>query len=137
MGWRLIKGWETPWDIIPPQTLPLVYNGELRDDNVHLFFIRGEYYGNIDSHPITESSMIGFPEWFEFSEDYTENWVKVEECTTKYGWVRTKSGATEIGRRRFNIGWYLIHSKHLLINDSIECIMPIDIPIKPIPVPEI
>jgi hypothetical protein len=84
MGWELIKGWVTPYDVFLPQTIEKYGNDYYRIEGKRKVLLE-------PSHP--EKSVCSFkekhlkmmPEYFQYTPDLPEGWVKDTEESV--GWI--------------------------------------------------
>ena len=88
MGWRLIKGWSSPGRFFPAQELSMVNRLGL--------YIPLCSEGRNSCHHFSPDFMHKNPEWFEYTPDLPEGWVRPEDTNAEYGWLLMSTGAIHV-----------------------------------------
>ena len=123
MGWRLIKGWESPLTgKFEPQEL------KQSDCVINLYASMSDttyktYY--------TETEMISNPKWFQFTPDLPEGWVRPEDTDASYGWVCFLCDGfsrVEYGVKSGRYDWEILGFEVSLPNKDIKAIYPLQKP---------
>ena len=121
MGWRLIKGWECPDGKIEPHDLK-------REDDVSWRVVSETgAFGLYD-----ESEMKGMPDWFQFTPDLPEGWVRPEDTDAEWGWVMVNSGYIHLAQKKQNTWWTISargnDTDSVCLGFGIEAIYPLQKP---------
>ena len=114
MGWRLIKGWETPTHKVEPCNMFMLSSGMWRTEN-GWFDYDVEY-------------MKTRPDYFQFTPDLPEGWVRPEDTDAEYGWLLDHDGYVFLGTKTHNGDWQISGHKEKYIEANFKAIYPLQKP---------
>ena len=116
MGWRLIKGWETPRNKVEPQEMVSVNRvWECRTTNGF-----GIYFNEYD--------MMKAPNFFQFTPDLPEGWVRPEDTDAEYGLGMDADGGMWFMYRTVRGAWRQPGSQSDVPGSVIKAIYPLQKP---------
>lgn len=127
MGWRLIKPINFPGQSANKQTLEysiLSKKWFVKYDEVNRWGRLGLYFG--------EDEMKEHPDWFEFTPDLPEGWVRPEDTDAEWGWVMVNSGYIHLAQKKQNTWWTISargnDTDSVCLGFGIEAIYPLQKP---------
>ena len=123
MGWRLIKPINFPGQSATPQTLEYFVLSKkwlVRYNEVNKWGRLGLYFD--------EDEMKEHPDWFEYTPDLPEGWVRPEDTDAEYGWVLMESGSAYLACKDQDEWWIPAAGSVKHTSKNLKAIYPLQKP---------